>query len=61
MPEEVRSERLSLVTAFVLRAIADRSRAGERATPGRAQLATEPFARNLVDVVVGMLSAPASA
>ncbi len=61
MPEEVRSERLSLVTAFVLRAIADRSRAGERVTPGRAQLATEPFARNLVDVVVGMLSAPASA
>ena len=58
IPDEVRSERLSLVTAFVLRAIADRSRAGERLTPGRAQLATDPFARNLVAMVVGMLSAP---
>lgn len=58
MPDDVRSERLSLVTAFVLRAIADRSRAGDRATPGRAQLATEPFADNLVDLVVAMLSAP---
>ena len=60
MSDEVRSERLSLVTAFVLRAIADRSRAGERVTPGRRQLATGPFADNLVDMVVGMLSAPAS-
>ncbi len=60
MPEAVRSERLSLVTSFVLRAIADRSRAGERVTPGRPQLATQPFAHNLVDMVVGMLSAPAS-
>jgi len=60
LPEEVRSERLSLVTAFVLRAVADRSRAGERPTPGRRQLATEPFAQNLVDMVVGMMSAPAS-
>jgi AcrR family transcriptional regulator len=60
MPDDVRSERLSLVTAFVLRAIADRSRAGDREAPGRAQLDTEPFARNLVDMVVGMLSAPAS-
>ena len=60
MPVELRSERLSLVTAFVLRAIADRSRAVDRPTPGRPQLATDPFARNLVDMVVGMLSAPAS-
>ncbi len=60
LPEDVRSERLSLVSAFVLRAIADRSRAGERETPGRAQLAIEPFTRNLVDMVVGMLSAPVS-
>ncbi|MGA8847129.1 MAG: TetR family transcriptional regulator [Nocardioides sp.] len=60
MPDDLRSERLSLVSAFVLRAIADRGRAGDRPTPGRAQLATDPFARNLVDMVVGMLSAPAS-
>lgn len=58
MPDEVRSERLSLVTAFVLRAIADRSRAGDRPTPGRPQLETDPFARNLVAMVVGMLAAP---
>ncbi|CAN5358498.1 TetR family transcriptional regulator [soil metagenome] len=60
LPDAIRSERLTLVTAFVLRAIADRSRAGERVTPGRPQLETEPFAGNLVDMVVGMLSAPAS-
>lgn len=58
MQDDVRAERLSLVTAFILRAIADRSRAGERTTPGRAQLATEPFAGNLIDMVVGMLAAP---
>ena len=58
MPDDMRSERLSLVTAFVLRAIADRSRAGDRSTPGRAQLDTDPFARNLVAMVVGMLTAP---
>lgn len=58
MDAAVRAERLSLVTAFILRAIADRSRAGERTTPGRAQLPTEPFAGNLVDMVVGMLTAP---
>ena len=58
MPDDVRSERLSLVTAFILRAIADRSRAGERTTPGRPQLPTEPFVANLIAMVVGMLSAP---
>lgn len=58
MDDAVRTERLALVTAFILRAIADRSRSGERTTPGRPQLATEPFAANLVDMVVGMLSAP---
>ncbi len=60
MPDEIRAERLSVVTAFVLRAIADRSRAGDRSTPGRPQLPTESFAQNLIDMVVGMLSAPAS-
>ncbi|CAN5436267.1 TetR family transcriptional regulator [soil metagenome] len=58
LPDDVRAERLSLVTAFILRAVADRSRAGERTLPGRAQLSTDPFAKNLVDMVVGMLSAP---
>ncbi len=60
LPDDVRNERLALVTAFILRAVADRSRSGERTPPGRAQLATAPFATNLVDMVVGMLAAPAS-
>ena len=60
MDDDIRAERLALVTAFILRAIADRSRSGERTTPGRAQLATEPFASNLVDMVVAMLAAPVS-
>ena len=58
MPDDVRAERLSLVTAFMLRAIADRSRAGERPTPARAQLGTEPFAANLIAMAVGMLTSP---
>ena len=57
MPDEVRAERLSLVTSFILRAIADRGRAGELAS-ARRQLELEPFAANLVAMVVGMLSAP---
>lgn len=58
MPDDVRAERLSLATTFMLRAIADRSRAGERPAPARAQLATEPFAANLIAMAVGMLTAP---
>ncbi len=57
MSPELRAERLSLVTAFILRAIADRGRAGERAS-ARPQLDLEPFAANLVAMIVGMLSAP---
>jgi AcrR family transcriptional regulator len=57
MPDEIRSERLSLVTAFILRAIADRGRAGERPS-SRPQLELEPFAANLVAMVGGMLRAP---
>jgi AcrR family transcriptional regulator len=57
MSEELRAERLSLGTAFSLRAIADRGRAGERAS-ARPQLELEPFAANLVAMVVGMLGAP---
>lgn len=57
MPDDLRSERLSLVTAFILRAIADRGRSVERPS-GRPQLELEPFAANLVAMVVGMLGAP---
>lgn len=58
MPDALRAERLPLATAFILRAVADRARAGERAAPARPQLDTEPFVLNLVSMVVGMLSAP---
>ena len=58
MPDDVRRERLSLATAFILRAIADRGRSREHAS-GRPQLDVEPFAANLVAMVAGMLGAPA--
>jgi AcrR family transcriptional regulator len=64
LPDAVRTERLTLVTAFVLRTVADRGRADERPASerpsGRPQLPMELFATNLVDMVVGMLAAPAS-
>jgi AcrR family transcriptional regulator len=57
MPEELRDERLSLVTGFIMRACADRARAGERPM-ARPQLETELFIKNLVAMVKGMLTAP---
>ena len=58
MPEDIKAERMSLVTGFLLRATADRARAGERAGPSRPQLPAEPFATNLISMVVSMLTAP---
>ena len=58
MPEDVCAERLSLVIGFLLRAVADRARAGERAVPSRPHLDTEPFVANLVAMVTGMITAP---
>lgn len=57
LPADVSTERVALVYAFILRAIADRARVRERPT-GRPQLELEPFITNLVAMVVGMLSAP---
>ena len=54
----LRNERLALITGFILRSVADRARAGERATPGRSQLPTELFVRNLVAMAAGMATAP---
>ena len=54
LDEVLHRERLALVTGFILRAVADRA----RQSGGRAQLATEPFVRNLVAMASGMLSAP---
>lgn len=58
MPEALRSERISLALAFLLRAIADRARAGDRPASSRPQLPTEPFLQNLVTMVAAMLTAP---
>jgi AcrR family transcriptional regulator len=62
MPElaaDVRVERLSLATEFVLRAVADRARAlGRRRRAGRPQLGHEAFVVNLVAMIAGALSAP---
>lgn len=61
MSDELRLERMSLVTTFILRAAADRARAGDRAAPSRHQLDTEAFIRNLIAMSVGMLTAPIDA
>lgn len=57
------SERLALITSFILRTVADRARAIERAqvegaAPGRAQLSTERFVRNLVTMAAGLAATP---
>lgn len=58
MSDAVRTERMSLSTSFLLRSIADRARAEDREQPGRPQLPTEDFIRNLVAMVVAMVTAP---
>ncbi len=58
MSHALRSERMALTTAFILRASADRARYGERAARSRPQLPTDEFVANLVVMAVGMLSAP---
>jgi AcrR family transcriptional regulator len=60
MPDDLRAERLSLVTGFILRAVADRARSRERET-SRPQLETDLFIANLVAMVTSMLSAPVPA
>ena len=68
IPAEVRVERISLATGFVLRAVADRARAsgasgasGRRRHGGRPQLGHEAFVANLVAMVAAALSAPVRA
>jgi AcrR family transcriptional regulator len=61
MPEldgPLRDERLTLITGFILRSVADRARAAQAATPGRAQLPTARFVRNLVTMAAAMATAP---
>ncbi|MEI5672129.1 MULTISPECIES: TetR family transcriptional regulator [unclassified Nocardioides] len=58
MPAQIRDERMALATTFLLRSIADRARAGDREGPGRTQLSTEDFIRNLISMVTAMVTAP---
>jgi AcrR family transcriptional regulator len=58
---DLTAERLALLTAFVLRAVADRARALERGAErpaSRAPLAGDRFTANLVAMAAGMLTAP---
>jgi hypothetical protein len=60
--DEVRVERLALITTFILRAVADRARAlgGGRRT-GRRQLESEAFVQNLVAMSAAAMAAPGPA
>jgi AcrR family transcriptional regulator len=57
LPPAVHVERLSLMTMFILRAVADRARAGG-AGGGRPQLEYEAFVRNLVAMAAAAVAAP---
>jgi AcrR family transcriptional regulator len=60
--DDIRVERLSLATGFVLRAVADRARVlGRRRRAGRPQLDHEAFVANLVAMVAAGLTAPSVA
>jgi len=57
MPREIVDERNSLITSFILRAVADRERTKERTTrPSRHVLDDEAFVENLVAMVAGSVS-----
>ena len=58
LDEQLHNERMALVTEFILRTVAARARAQQTGTPGRAQLPTERFVRNLVAMAAGMATAP---
>ena len=56
---EVQTERFSLATSFILRAVADRARSVNRkGRAGRQQVDQETFVRNLVAMVAAGMSAP---
>jgi AcrR family transcriptional regulator len=58
VPAELLAERFSLITSFILRAVADRARALERhGRPSRPQLDDETFVENLVAMVAAAVSA----
>jgi AcrR family transcriptional regulator len=56
--DDVRVERFSLITAFILRAVADRARLlGRRGRKGRPQLEYETFVQNLVAMAAAAMAA----
>jgi AcrR family transcriptional regulator len=59
LPDDVRLERLALVTGFILKSVADHSRAMGRRRKGRPQLDRESFIENLVAMIAAALCAPA--
>ena len=62
LPREVVDERCSLITSFILRAVADRERAKERTSrPSRHVLDDEAFVENLVAMVAAAVSVPGPA
>jgi AcrR family transcriptional regulator len=57
--DDVRIERFALITAFILRSVADRARVvGRQGTRGRPQLDHEAFVGNLVTMIAAAVSAP---
>ena len=57
--DAVRIERFALITAFILRAVADRARLlGRRGRKGRPQLEYETFVENLVGMAAAAMAAP---
>jgi AcrR family transcriptional regulator len=56
MDDALRNERFALVTAFILGTVARRARAS--GGPGRAQLSSDRFVANLVQMAAAMVAAP---
>ncbi len=58
VPDDVRIERFALITAFILRSVADRARLlGRRRRKGRPQLEYETFVENLVGMAAAAMAA----
>lgn len=60
LPRPIRAERQAQTTSFLLRALADRAAEIEASTRRRPRVDHELFVANLIDVLVAVLTAPAS-
>lgn len=61
LSKEILVERFALVTAFIVRAVADRSRLLQHGAKSRPQLDYEAFVQNLVAMAAAALAAPVRA